>query len=184
MTGLAPALDAALVSRAHDAGGCVSLVWYSPCERYRYGLCRQWDAARPSLLFVMLNPSTADEHRNDPTVARCETRARTMGYGSVMIANIFAFRATRPVDLKRATAPIGDLNDAVLDCWSHQADMTIAAWGVHGGHHGRGPEVARRLAGPLHHLGLTKAGHPRHPLYVAFSTQPSDWPTAARYHAP
>lgn len=181
MTDLPDELCADLVHRAHEADGCLSKVWYSRCDRYRYGLSRQWDATRPALLFIMLNPSTADEFRNDPTVARCETRARTMGFGAVMVANIFAFRATRPADLRRAAAPNGARNDEVVDCWAQRAGMTIAAWGVHGGHQGRGPEVAKRISGSLHHLGLTKAGHPRHPLYVSFASQPEEWPVTARY---
>lgn len=181
MTDLPSELRDALIHRSHHADGCLSHVWYSQCDRYRYGLSRIWNAQQPALMFLMLNPSTADEHRNDPTVARCETRARAMGFGAVMIANIFAFRATRPQDLKRAKAPNGDMNNALLDCWSTQAGMTIAAWGVHGGHLGRGVEVARRYRGDMHHLGLTKDGHPRHPLYVSFKTTPTAWRFDDRY---
>lgn len=183
MTDLPPALCKALVRRTHEADGCVSRVWYSSCDRYRYGLSRVWDGALPALLFIMLNPSTADEHRNDPTVARCETRARSMGFGGVMITNIFAYRATRPQDLKRADAPIGPANDAILDYWSKAAGMTIAAWGVHGGHHNRAKALAQSLNVPLFHLGLTKDGHPRHPLYVSFATNPAEWHMKERYSA-
>lgn len=159
----------------------MSRVWYSPCDAYRYGLSREWDATLPSVLFVMLNPSTADEHRNDPTVARCEIRARRMGFGAMMISNIFAFRATRPDDLKKAHTPVGPLNDAVLAAWSHSASMTVAAWGAHGAHQGRAAEIARSLPSRTYHLGLTKHGHPRHPLYVSFDTQPALWAPDARY---
>ncbi|WP_439118877.1 DUF1643 domain-containing protein [Marivita sp.] len=181
MTGLPVAVAAGLVHRSHIADGCVSHVWYSPCDRYRYALSRTWGTDQPALLFVMLNPSTADEHRNDPTVARCETRARSMGFGGVMIANLFAFRATRPDDLKRADHPVGSANDGILEHWSASAGMTIAAWGVHGGHESRAYDVASRLRGQVHHLGLTKDGHPRHPLYVSFKTQPMCWPHSERY---
>ena len=181
MTDLPAKLHDAMVFRAHESDGCLSRVWYSECDRYRYGLSRVWNNERPAVLFLMLNPSTADEHRNDPTVARCETRARTMGFGGVMIANIFAFRATRPADLKKADAPVGDQNDALLDIWIAQAGMTVAAWGVHGNFQGRGRLVAQRCAGALHHLGLTRDGHPRHPLYVPFGTDPTEWPPQNRY---
>lgn len=181
MTGLPSELHNALVYRSYEAEGCLSRVWYSQCDRYRYGLSRVWNNAKPGLLFIMLNPSTADEHRNDPTVARCETRARAMGFGGVMVANLFAYRATRPEDLKQAFAPCGDANDAVLDHWLHVAGMTVAAWGVHGGHEGRGRELARRITVPLYHLGLTKDGHPRHPLYVSFATAPEEWRFQNRY---
>jgi hypothetical protein len=181
MTELPADLNNTLVHRAHEAEGCLSRVWYSPCDAYRYGLSRVWDARKSALLFIMLNPSTADEHRNDPTVARCETRARAMGFGGVMIANLFAFRATRPQDLKRAALPVGDANDRLLDAWAGTAAMTVAAWGVHGSHQGRAQQVARGLKGDLHHLGLTKDGHPRHPLYVPFATVPAPWPQTQRY---
>ena len=181
MTDLPAAMQDRLVFRSHEVEGCLSRVWYSPCDAYRYGLSRVWDGARPSLLFIMLNPSTADEHRNDPTVARCESRARAMGFGAVMIANIFAFRATRPADLKQAQDPNGAENDAVLAHWSALADMTIAAWGVHGSHLDRAKMLAAQLPERTYHLGLTKAGHPRHPLYVSFATQPATWPLEARY---
>lgn len=181
MTDLPDDLRQALVFRQHAAEGCVSRVWYSPCERYRYGLSRVWDRTAGSVLFVMLNPSTADEFRNDPTVARCETRARRMGFGAVMIANLFAFRATRPTDLKRAAAPVGPLNDRILAHWTNSADLTIAAWGAHGAHLDRACKYAQSLPDRVSHLGLTKAGHPRHPLYVAFETQPQPWPRADRY---
>lgn len=174
-------LNEALDHRSHEADGCVSRVWYSPCGDYRYGLARTWDVDRPSVLFLMLNPSTADEFRNDPTVARCETRARTMGFGTMLVANIFAFRATHPSDLKAADAPIGPLNDSVLVAWSSAASMTVAAWGVHGAHRGRAKELAAHLPDTTYHLGLTKAGHPRHPLYVAFATQPRLWRLEERY---
>ena len=181
MTNFPAELNESLVHRNHETQGCLSQVWYSRCERYRYGLSRVWDDAKPALLFIMLNPSTADEHRNDPTVARCETRARSMGFGGVMVANLFAYRATRPEDLKQAISPVGDANDAILDHWTQVAGMTLAAWGVHGSHQGRASELARRITGPLYHLGLTKHGHPRHPLYVAFATTPKEWCFKVRY---
>ena len=183
MSTLRDALHDRLVHRTHEADGCLSCVWYSPCETYRYGLSRTWDTALPSMLFLMLNPSTADEFRNDPTVARCETRARRMGYGTVLIANIFAFRATKPEDLKRASDPEGSENDAVLWEWAGKADMIIAAWGVHGSHRNRCRDMARVLPDATHQLGLTKQGHPRHPLYVSFSKQPDLWLREDRYPA-
>lgn len=170
-----------MVHRSNASDDGLSQVWYSRCDRYRYGLSRVWDDSKPALLFIMLNPSTADEHRNDPTVARCETRARSMGFGGVMVANLFAFRATRPQDLKKAKAPIGELNDALLQHWSDRAGMTVAAWGGHGDHQGRALEIARKIGTPMHHLGLTKAGHPRHPLYVSFATEPALWHQTERY---
>lgn len=181
MTDLPAALHDTMLFRSHSDAGCVSRVWYSPCQHYRYGLSRLWDSQSAAVLFIMLNPSTADELRNDPTVARCETRARQMGFGGVMIANLFAFRATQPRDLKRAKEPKGVLNDQVLQHWVREAGLTIAAWGVHGAYCQRGAEVAAHIPADLYHLGLTKHGHPRHPLYVSFETQPAPWPKTERY---
>ncbi|MBN9889574.1 DUF1643 domain-containing protein [Salipiger abyssi] len=169
-----------MIERTHEAEGVVSRALYSPCERYRYGLERRWREG-PSLLYIMLNPSTADELRNDPTIERCQRRAVQLGFGAMRIANLFAWRATRPKDLRRATAPVGPENDALLRDWQGAAEMTLAAWGVHGAHLGRGPEMAAALGGALHHLGLTREGHPRHPLYVSYKVMPVPWPLEERY---
>ncbi|SIS56844.1 hypothetical protein SAMN05421759_101474 [Roseivivax lentus] len=168
-----------MIRRSHISEDTVSEAFYSPCETYRYGLARRWSDAAP-VLFVMLNPSTATERANDPTIHRCETRARAMGAGGVRIANLFGYRATRPADLKRAADPVGPENDALLLDWHAAAGMTIAAWGVHGALLGRATALARAM-GPLWHLGLTQAGHPRHPLYVPYARAPEIWQPEARY---
>lgn len=169
-----------MISRRHIREGTVSEAFYSECERYRYGLSRVWDTRVPPVLFVMLNPSTATELANDPTIHRCETRARRMGAGGVSIANLFAFRATRPEELKRAEDPEGPENARLLAEWHAAADWTIAAWGVHGAWRGAGPRAARDM-GALWHLGLTKDGHPRHPLYVSYKIDPVSWLIPDRY---
>ena len=133
--------DGAMIERRHETDGTVSRAVYSPCERYRYGLERVWGTG-PMLLYVMLNPSTADELRNDPTIERCQRRAVQLGFGGMQIANLFGWRATRPQDLRRAKLPVGPENDALLKDWHAGADMTLAAWGVHGAHLGRGREIA------------------------------------------
>jgi len=130
------------------------------------------------LLFVMLNPSKATEVDNDPTVERCERRARALGFGAFQVTNIFAFRETNPKLMRQADDPVGPDNDQILREGVAWADVVIAAWGTHGAHLGRGTEVAqllRRLDAPLHHLGLSIAGHPKHPLYISYSRQPEAW---------
>ncbi|WP_121060505.1 DUF1643 domain-containing protein [Chachezhania antarctica] len=166
------------VERTHDADGTRSTAVYSACERYRYALTREWDASAGRITFVMLNPSTASELRNDPTIERCERRARAWGYGAFRVTNLFAWRATDPRDLKRAAEPDGPENEVRVLESAAWADLVLAAWGVHGAHRNRGPEIAALLgeAGtPVAHLGLTKAGHPRHPLYVSYATRPIPW---------
>ncbi|MEP5728672.1 MAG: DUF1643 domain-containing protein [Sulfitobacter sp.] len=167
-----------MITRSHTKGDAPSTAVYSDCERYRYSLTREWDAAATRVLFVMLNPSTATEVQNDPTVERCERRARHLGFGAFRVTNIFAWRATDPRDMRAAKAPIGPENDDTLREGADWADRIIAAWGVHGAHLDRGPQVADLLAGldkPLFHLGLSKAGHPKHPLYLPYAQQPVAW---------
>jgi hypothetical protein len=151
---------------------------YSDCERYRYTLQREWDGGAGRVTFVMLNPSTATEVQNDPTVERCERRARAMGYGAFVVVNIFAFRATDPGDMRGAGDPIGPENDAAILQAAAWADRIICAWGTHGAHMGRGPQVAQMLLAQghlLHHLGLAKGGAPKHPLYIGYNVQPMEW---------
>ena len=126
----------------------------------------------------MLNPSTATEVQNDPTVERCERRARALGFGSFRVTNIFAWRDTDPKKMRAAAEPVGPENDATIVEGCVWADQIIAGWGTHGEHLGRGAvtEALLRQTGlPVFHLGLTKAGHPKHPLYIAYTQQPERW---------
>ncbi|MEM9342849.1 MAG: DUF1643 domain-containing protein [Pseudomonadota bacterium] len=166
-----------MITRRHAAGGTRSEAVYSDCERYRYRLSRTWDDG-PSLLFVMLNPSTATELHNDPTIERCERRARHSGYGAFHICNLFAWRETSPAALRKARRPIGPDNTAQLLLAAAKADTILCAWGVHGAHLDQGAKITRALRDAGHslcHLGLTKDGHPKHPLYLPYSTQPQRW---------
>ncbi len=167
-----------MIVRTHNADGLYSKAEYSDCGAYRYLLKRRWDACRGVLNFIMLNPSVADEFRNDPTVERCERRARRLGYGAFSVTNIFAWRDTDPSRMRRAEHPVGPENDRYLLTEAAEADQVIIAWGIHGAHLQRGPEVAEMLGTariPLFHLGQTKNGHPRHPLYVSYSRKPDPW---------
>jgi hypothetical protein len=167
-----------MTTRQHLKGDARSEAVYSPCESYRYLLTRVWGAAGPKALFVMLNPSTATEVQNDPTVERCERRARALGFGAFRVTNIFAFRATDPRVMRAAADPVGPGNDAAIAASAPWADLIVCAWGAHGAHLGRGPAVERLLRAtgrPLHHLGLSKDGHPRHPLYIGYDRQPEPW---------
>lgn len=170
------------VIRSAVRGGVASTAVFSDCGAYRYALTRIWDAAAARVLFVMLNPSTASEERNDPTVARCEARARALGFGGLAVANLFAWRATRPADLRRAAHPIGPGTDRHLLEDAARADLLICAWGNHGALHGRGAEVLRLLVSrghALHHLGLTRLGQPAHPLYLRACRPVERWDQAA-----
>lgn len=164
--------------RRHDDGACRSEAVFSRCGTYRYRLTRTWDADRGRLLYIMLNPSKACEKKNDPTIARCQKRAELLGYGGLDVVNLFAFRATDPADLRAAAHPVGPENDAFLVQACGEAECILAAWGVHGRHHGRDDRVLSMLGAAglsLHVLGLTRHGLPRHPLYVSYANRPEPW---------
>ena len=167
-----------MIERSHMKGDAASVAIYSDCEQYRYLLTRTWDQRGRKALFVMLNPSTATEVQNDPTVERCERRARALGFGSFRVCNIFAWRETDPRLMRQAQDPVGPENDPAIRESCHWADMIVCAWGTHGAHLDRGPAVERLMretGRPLHHLGLTKDGHPKHPLYIGYATRPVLW---------
>ncbi len=167
-----------MIERSHQKGDAASVALYSDCERYRYALTRIWEPKGQRALFIMLNPSTATEVQNDPTVERCERRARALGFGAFRVCNIFAWRDTDPRAMRAAAEPVGPENDAAIVTACDWADRIICAWGTHGAHLERGAAVTRllRSAGlPLWHLGLSKAGHPKHPLYISYSKQPVEW---------
>ena len=164
--------------RHHTTEDIESEAAYSTCGAYRYWLARRWSDQGGIINFVMLNPSVANEMTNDPTVERCERRARQLGFGSFCVTNIFAWRETHPKKLRQAAAPIGPENDGVLLQEAEKADMVIAAWGTHGAHLSRGSQVAALLTEHginAHHLGLSKEGHPRHPLYISYGVKPQQW---------
>lgn len=168
-----------MIERRHLKGDAESVAVYSPCERYRYELTRVWDGDGSRACFIMLNPSTATEVQNDPTVERCERRARALGHGGFRVVNIFAWRETDPRAMRRVADPIGPQNDAAILAACEWADVVVCAWGAHGAHLGRGPEVEamlRAAGAPLHALGLSKDGHPKHPLYIGYAVQPVAWP--------
>ena len=167
-----------MIKRRHSTDDLRSFALYSDCEAYRYLLSRTWDDSKQTVAFVMLNPSTATERANDPTIERCERRARRMGFDALSITNIFAFRATDPKTLKKTNAPDGVDNLETVLTETANADLVVAAWGTHGSFRDQGFrfEHALRAANvPLHHIGLTKHGHPRHPLYVSYDVQPKAW---------
>lgn len=152
---------------------------FSPCMKFRYSLWDYWwyetsdyqSVATSIALYIMLNPSTADEMKNDPTIERCSRRAKALGHGGIEIVNLFALRSTDPIALYTDPSPVGHYNDAVIDHAVARAHTIICAWGNHGAHLERSKrvrEIIKASGRPAHHLGLTKAGEPRHPLYVGY----------------
>lgn len=150
----------------------------SPDEVYRYALTRDWfPKSAGHVLWIMLNPSTADAAEDDPTVRRCQSFARSWGYDGITVVNLFALRSTDPAALKTATDPIGPANDDVIGGYleAKGIGIAVAAWGVHGRLRYRDQAVialAARAGRTLHMLGQTKEGKPKHPLYVPAKTLP------------
>lgn len=146
---------------------------------YRYRLTRQW-AAGPLLPFVMLNPSTADALADDPTIRRCIGFARREGAAGILVANLYALRATDPAVMLHDPDPVGPENDEhlrelqAMAAWD--GSPIIAAWGVNA--EPERVEAARAILsrGDLRCLGVTKAGAPRHPLYVRGDAPLVPWP--------
>ena len=146
----------------------------SPCRRYRYNLWRAWGKRENYVMFVGLNPSTADETADDPTIRRCVAYAKAWGYSRLCMTNLFAFRATQPADMMNADDPIGPENDAWLRELAKGASVIVAAWGVNSSFGGR-HNVVRQILPSLHYLRLTKDGHPGHPLYLSKTLRPVAW---------
>lgn len=141
--------------------------------KYRYLLRRAWDPKRPRALLVMLNPSTADAEIDDPTIRSCIRLCRSWGHGSFEVVNVYAFRATDPKALRDADDPVGPQNDDVIAAAINRCDVVICAWGAHTISQSRRNDIlsAVRQRRPVAYcMGKTKAGHPKHPLYIKSGT--------------
>lgn len=138
---------------------------FSSCRQYRFSLWREWDKTKPYAMFIALNPSTADDYIDDPTVTRCVAFAKSWGYGGLCMTNLFAFRATDPQILKNCDDPVGEDNDHYLFEIAKNAAVVVAAWGNHGRHLDRAKQV-RKLIADLYYLKINKTGEPAHPLYL------------------
>ena len=153
----------------------------SPCGRYRYELTRAWEPSFRHVVWIMLNPSTADAEVDDPTIRKCITLSKAWGFGRLTVVNLFAWRATDRRELRRVNAPSGGgRNDNAIIANATAADTVICAWGKDGIHHGRDRRVLWLLQNAgvrnLFHLGLNDDGvTPKHPLYLANDTQPIAW---------
>lgn len=142
---------------------------FSECRRYRYALWRIWDEDKPKVMFIGLNPSTADETTNDPTIRRVIRFAKDWGYGGVYMTNLYAWRTPYPSELKLAADKLGD-NDRWLDEIAEKCEKIVFAWGSYPWIADRAAEVSLRFDG--HALVVNKDGSPRHPLYVKADVVP------------
>lgn len=155
---------------------------FSSDRQHRVKLWREMDPANSAFaLFIGLNPSTATEREDDPTLRRCMSFAQSFGCGSLLMMNLFTIRSPEPAVMKAHPMPcVPGANDFCLREAAAEAHIIIAAWGAHGGHRGRDVEVYRMLTETvgrkLYCLGVTKEGYPRHPLYVKGGTIPQPYP--------
>lgn len=163
---------------APDLSGYRSVAVYSADSLYRYALVREWNPLVPKLVVIGLNPSTATESVNDPTITRLVRRANAMVAGGLVMLNLFAYRATDPMVMKSVPDPIGPANDIALRVLCKGAPIVLGAWGNDGTFRKRSDQVTRLLLDvgvSLHALAITKQGQPQHPLYVSYTTAPMLW---------
>lgn len=149
----------------------------SECGKYRYQLSRVWDESKLKVMFIMLNPSTADASQDDPTIRRCINFAKSWGFGGLMVGNLFAYRATNPKELLNVLDPAGEENQKFLDEMFETCETIVCAWGnskivstIHkrdSGYKPLGPSKDR-----LHYLELSNDGTPKHPLYLKGDLKP------------
>jgi len=138
---------------------------FSSSRAYRYSLSRIWDKKKKYVLFIGLNPSTANEEVDDPTIRRCGNYAKNWGYGGFMMVNLFAYRTTLTSNLKKVKYPVGKDNDKYIVKLSKKADITVAAWGNNGNLYSRDKKVLSLIPN-LMCLKVNKSGQPAHPLYL------------------
>jgi hypothetical protein len=170
----------AVVEREHRSLIEYSQAVYSPCETYRYLLVRTWGNADDIANFLMLNPSTATELKNDPTLARCQRRSVAWGMGGFAVTNAYALRSTDPKGLRRVEDPVGPLNDQYIIYMAQRAKRLILAWGRHATFQQRGAQVLELLEregllGKAEVLALNDDGSPAHPLMLGYNVQPVPW---------
>lgn len=151
---------------------------FSPNRMYRYNLWRIWEPTKRKMIVIGLNPSTADERQDDPTIRRCINFAKREDCGGLFMLNLFAYRATDPIELYKQlelgrdfSVIVGLENDNYIDKYTTGQEtppLVVAAWGAHGDLGSRGNEVMANIARvDPQCFGLTKGGQPKHPLYLA-----------------
>jgi len=140
--------------------------------KYRYSLWRSWSTYHPRIVFILLNPSTADEQKNDPTIRRCMGFAREWNFGSLEVVNLFAYRATDYRELFKASNPVGAENNYFLTQAVARCSTVVLGWGNRGNFLDKDRQVMSLLAwrNDLYCLGITRDGQPRHPLHMKGDT--------------
>ena len=151
---------------------------FSKCFKFRYSITNKFNSGKGRLLFILLNPSTATEKVYDPTLIRCKKRAIYSCFNQFRVCNLFAYRSTKPTELKKVSDPIGPYNDEILKTSIKWSDKIICSWGRFGNLKERDFEVIQLIKNyktPVFHLGLTKNNHPKHLLYVGYDKILTKW---------
>jgi len=141
---------------------------FSDCKKYRYALWRIWDESKSSVMFIGLNPSTADENNDDPTIRRVKKFAYDWGFGGVFMTNLFGYISANPDELKKCNDPVGE-NDHWLKSVAHVCGIIVCAWGAFDVF-SRDKEVLKSFP-MVYCLGVNRNGSPKHPLYLKANTK-------------
>jgi hypothetical protein len=144
-------------------------------KKYRYSLWRIYDETKPKVTFIMLNGSTADADNDDQTLRRCIQFAKDWGFGSLEVVNLFGYRTTFPKELKKAEDPAGPENDNYILKAIINSKMVVVAWGSNGGFKKQNKHVLDLLKNNFirpYCIGISKDGHPKHPLYLKSDLKP------------
>lgn len=167
-------IDLAIIKNFPSPSGAL----LSECRTYRYALWRTWKGGKGYACFIGLNPSTADETEDDPTIRRCIGYAKAWGYAGLCMLNLFAFRSTAPAQMMVAADPVGPDNDKHLQAYAVGAGVVVAAWGNDGAHLNRHQDVMQLIPG-LRCLKVNGSGQPAHPLYQRADLIPIPYPVSA-----
>ena len=150
---------------------------FSRCRNYRYSLKRAWmktEENKKQVLFIGLNPSTADSKSDDPTIRRCVKFASSWGFNAIEVVNLFSFQATYPRDLFEEEFPVGPRNDFWINQAYRLSALTIACWGSMGNYRNRSKNITSSLEN-LFCIKRNKDGTPSHPLYLDSRLTPSPY---------
>ncbi|MEM1218258.1 MAG: DUF1643 domain-containing protein [Bacteroidota bacterium] len=139
----------------------------SYCGKYRYMLGRTWDDQKDRLMYVGLNPSTADALQEDPTIRKCLHFAHQEGFGGFDILNIYAYRTPHPKELFKMQDPIGPKNSSFLKKYMERSSKVVLMWGTEAHQHEAVQAFLTNHSGPWYCFGENKDGSPRHVLYIA-----------------
>lgn len=147
---------------------------FSPDGAHRYWLTREVSANEGTLVWCMLNPSTADATKDDPTIRKVKGFTRRLGYGLALVVNVFSWRATKPRDCLANLADASPDENGKAICNAARGRDVVCAWGAHEWAREEADNTVRSLrhvGARLHCLGLSVGGMPRHPLMLPYSTE-------------